>query len=545
MKLLSQLFLTGLLFSTLTIANNLGTINSIRNGFGTVNECTKAQEFKNDCNDESLEDIKELLNFTTTSQCIASMQDYKDSGIEIPTCPKNSDQIKGLDNTHPTGGIFALYTGNNDAFIEDLTKSVLNGTDIAKFNLVLPRSRIKFLKENKSLLKLLNQKRVNIINVETMPSVERWMQDSFQFTTIDSKPALLQLDHHSEQGERFENRFACDLAKSCDIPYYIPPDMIDPLNQEASSLNSGGNLEVLPGGTILTGTAQSKGFNNHARDRDIPFRTKFQEKQKKSFEESGNKVLEIDTSFLSVGHVDEIFNFVKTNNPAPCDYAVMVANPKLAFSIMEETAHKLKLSKKNQQSFFSKFLFSNVYAAGLKKLKKHNICKDVSYNVLKRTGFTGPIPESQIQKIEENFCIDYFGIEDFVSSPDYLIYKRENLTSADPSNIQSIMDKNKELVLQELKDSTGCKNPVVIDIPVFFDDGLSFTPDLVNGVVQTPPNEASNIILPRSYFKPFDDYVKRELRKHGVFVSMTHDMGYHLAQGEVHCGTNSARICKP
>ena len=30
----------------------------------------------------------------------------------------------------------------------------------------------------------------------------------------------------------------------------------------------------------------------------------------------------------------------------------------------------------------------------------------------------------------------------------------------------------------------------------------------------------------------------------GVKTTFVHDMGYHLKQGEVHCGSNSARVCK-
>ena len=82
------------------------------------------------------------------------------------------------------------------------------------------------------LVKLLNSKRVNIVYVDTMPSVDRWMQDSFQFTTINSKPALYQLEHGREAESELALRLACNLARSCDIPYYIPPHMVDPNNTE-------------------------------------------------------------------------------------------------------------------------------------------------------------------------------------------------------------------------------------------------------------------------------------------------------------------------
>ena len=484
------------------------------------------------------------------------MEDYKKEEIEVPKCPEDLDDIKGLDNTHPSGGIFALYTGDNSLFLKDLISNYFKSDKAGRFNLVLPREEMEALKQEPALVKLLNSKRVNIVYVETMPSVGRWMQDSFQFTTIDAKPALYQLTHGRESGQKIEMRLACKLARNCDIPYYIPPGMVNPYNIEENNLNSGGNLEVLPGGTFLSGVRKySYG------DEIKPLRTRFQNTQKYLLEKSGNRVLEIDTSFLRVGHVDEIFNFVKTDRPAPCDFAVMMASPEKAFELLEKAASSNVsiFNRINPLSFFIGPAYAGMRAA------PSIPCSQYTERKLELRDINYPISENEIAKMKKYKCINGMTAQSFVRSRTYSIIKNRNMDAWGDSytdwqisedgemkkvlvrrqGANHVLGANRELIAEELKKTTGCKNPPVIEIPVFFRNRLSFTPNLINGVVQTPPGGASSVILPQSYFAPFDEYVEKELSKYGVSTTYVHDLGYHLKHGEVHCGTNSARICRP
>ena len=292
---------------------NLGTISSIQNGMAQIKECTKPTQANQACSTGPMAGIDDVLNFTTTNQCMASKNQLSRNG-SIPKCPRPGDNIQGLDNTYPSAGTFAIYTGDNDSFIHDFAKNYLASGGKGKFNLVLPKDQIFYLRMNKELLSVLNNPRVNVVQVQTTPNVGRWMQDSFQFKSLNGKPAIYQVDHHSEFGSDFKYRLTCQLAKKCGIPYYVPPDLVDPKNKNMNSLNSGGNLEVLPGGTFLTGIIKSKtsnGFNLHGNK--IPFRTKFQKMSKASIQKAGNRLLEIDISFLQVGHVDEIFNVKQTH----------------------------------------------------------------------------------------------------------------------------------------------------------------------------------------------------------------------------------------
>lgn len=521
----------------LNAETNLGTLNTVQNGFGTVEECKSSKDEDSECKVDLYESLKDVLNFTTTNQCISTKTELKESGVSIPKCPKSEDQVKGLDNTYPTVGIFALYNGRNDSFIYDLANNYLNSNKSGKFNLVLPKDEIDSLKKNSKLLKLLNNPRVNIVPVLTTPKVKKWMQDSFEFTMINGKPALYQLDHYRESEMDLKDRLACQLAKQCNIPYYVPPDILDPSNADSSGLNSGGNLEILPGGTFYTGTIQTQGFGKNISSSDkIPYRTKVQESQRKSLEKAGNKVLDLDVSFLTVGHVDEIVNVVKTNRPAPCDFAIMLANSKLAIDLMEKAASE---SKGKATFNMDLFIISNAYAEDQRPR-----CSGTSYIGLEYNYRNKIMSKEELQRIYASNCIDGSPVEDFISSDEFKIIKRQNLGQESPASISSIMEKNKALIINELKETSGCENPEIIDVPVFFRNGVSYTPDLVNGVVESPPGEASNVMLPRSYFGPFDTYLQDKLGEYGIDTTYVHDMGYHLELGEVHCGSNTARICE-
>jgi hypothetical protein len=524
MKLLLIFIFEFITVSTLG-ETNLGTINTIENGFATLNECEAKSSNEESCNrSQSMEGLRSILNFTTTNQCIASRSDFKAAGVSIPKCPSPSDTISGLDNTNPTAGTFALYTGDNDSFIANLASSYLSSGSVGRFNLIIPKDNINFIKESTALLEILNSNRVNIIEVDTMPSVERWMQDSFQFTSLSGKPALYQLSHKYEAGTNFEDRLACELARKCDIPYYVPPDLVEPGQEVANNLNGGGNLEVLPGGSFYTGTIQTDGHSlNVPDDAEIPYSTYNQNIRKRSLEASGNTVIELDVSFLNIGHVDEIVNIVKTNKASPCDYAVLMASPSKAFELMETEAQIRESDSVEGDNRCSKDTYEDLYYEGTESVIGHE----------------------RVSEVYSKSCIDGEPIESYVQSTEYEILKRENLTDTSPVSIAQIMENNKVTLIAELQKSTGCQSPDVIDVPVFFRDGLSYTPDLVNGVVETSGDSASKVLLPRSYFGPFDNYVNDELQKVGVDTTFIHDMGYHLRSGEVHCGTNSARICTP
>ncbi len=550
--LLLTILISTKVFAQVASTEQLGTLNTIQNGFATVAECQNEQTEGVNCAGTALdESLKDILNLATTNQCVASNEDLQNTGIDIPNCPEASDSLKGLDHSYPSGGIFSVYTGNNDGFIEDLLTEYLADNPGGRFNLVLPRERQSYLQNNPNLSRLLNNESVNIIQVETMPAVDRWMQDSFEFTSLDGKPAIYQLEHYREERSSFEDRLACQIAKSCNLPYFIPPDMVDPYNSDINSLNSGGNLETMPGGTLYRGIVKSNGFSNYNMPEDTraPYQTDYQRIQRESLEAAGNKVLDLDTSFLSVGHVDEIINIVKTNRPAPCDYAVILASPEKAFELMEATAARTAPTPEELEQELTqptKKRISSSFSLIENRPQRDIDCSEVGYYSLAVEGISNRLSPERVEEIYNLHCMDEQSIHSFVESDEYQILKNENLEGYNPGDpsISDVMQENRDALVAELARTTECSNPPIVEAPVFFRGGVSYAPDLVNGVVHPNAQNTSSIIMPRTYFQPFDQYMEKELSSLGVGSSFVHSVGYHILDGQVHCGTNSARICK-
>jgi hypothetical protein len=497
---------------------NLGTIISEKNGFARIKECTPDESEKLKCRDEELGPLTSILTQVTTNQCLISKDQY--SSLNLPKCPKGKDKIKGLDNTHPAAGVFVTYMDVNAGFVKNFVTEYLKNDSKSKVNIVIPINVSSSLSSHPDLVEVINNPRINIVMAKTSPRTNLWMQDYFQFSTINGKPAIYQLEHIAEAELPLQKRIACEIAKSCNIPYYIPPDMVELDNSDARNMNSGGNLEVLPGGTFLRGIQKTKGHQipNPTRWGIGSYaQTKAQYNQADALDDSDNRVLDLDISFVKTGHIDELFNVVKTNTPAPCDYAILAADPSLAFKLMESS----KAINQNSSIDCSQFEYETLR-------RKFNVDKSIS--------------EKKLKEIYSANCINGESLSTYIKSDAFKIIKATSIS--DSLNHKEIQKDNIEDLIEELEDTTKCKKPKIISIPVFFRDGKSYVPNLVNGAVQTPSSGASNIILPRTYLKIFDEYVSEELKKIGVRATLVHDLNYHINKGEVHCGTNTARLCQ-
>jgi hypothetical protein len=364
---------------------------------------------------------------------------------------------------------------------------------------------------------------------------------------VDGQPAILQLNHFRELEMDVNERLACEIANQCGIPYYVPEDVVvGNLKKDFSDLNSGGNLDVLPGGSFFTGVGKRHGrFHAPIGSTESVRKTKQQEVIEAQLSKQDKKVLELDVSFLSVGHVDEIVNVVKTNGDKPCDYALMIASPSKAIEILENESKNAN-SDTEKSSFNWHHIFNFNALAGSTPFGTRTGFKCTPKRVIAKN-FGGKIlSQEDIDKIYQENCIGQLPLNEFMESSQFQIIKNEYYhNNQNKTAIKTILEENRQILVDELVRTTGCQEPKVIEIPVLFRSGKSVTPDLVNGFIDTPDaSSPSNALLPRSYFKPFDDYVQSELSKHGVNVNFVHDMEYHINGGEVHCGTNEMRICK-
>ena len=526
-----------------------------------------------------------LEKFSTEVSCVSTIADIEKSGVDVPKCPKKNEPIDFLDNTYPTGALFVGYTSGNLEFLKQLKKSI---SDSSKVNVVLPMknmSHFMFYYDNdKEFRAIIDSDRINLIPVNSSSDAMVWMQDSFQFSSLKGKPALYQLEQTNEEGRLVDskNSLACEIARNCDLPIYQPEKKTaDRGELNHSTYRAGGNFEVMPGETILTGGSRK------GSEIELDYRQKgFVEEAQQV---SGEDVLAIDTGFLNVGHVDEVVNFLKISEkkrkelklPKECNFLVLVASPDKARQMIldrinsnpskyidksykvpdatVEVVGSIDFSQiKSRFSFINQAWADELGVAEL--IRNADSCDDLTDNIIYDESRGGAVPDKMLtDKLDDLGCYGLSGLtlQQLVLDVEiaesnlgevYEMKKDGTIVTKGKKNVDDSamfrMDANLNRIKEKLAAKTGCKNPPVLEVPVLLEGGLSILPDAVNGVVQTGKNGGSNFISPKTYYPEFDKFLDDELDKYGVDLMSVTDLGYHIKKGEIHCGSNSARVCR-
>ncbi|HEX2958784.1 MAG TPA: protein-arginine deiminase family protein, partial [Chitinispirillaceae bacterium] len=214
----------------------------------------------------------------------------------------------------------------------------------------------------------------------------------------------------------------------------------------------------------------------------------------------------IDTGWLAVGHVDEIFSFCPMKN-ASKKFRVLSASPDVAVNILND----LKSSGDGDSKLFQSVRDAK-YTAG--RMEPQSVYKFQTVNEI----------------LDDSDFITHQGI------------------------VQDLIDAQKEIFKTEL----GLNDSDFVDLPVLFReyDGngyIAYTAGVVNMLVVTYSGGA-RLCIPKP-FGPvvggkcqFEEDIKFKLDPTGSsttgldYTFIDDFVTYHNGDGEIHCGTNSKRI---
>ena len=323
-----------------------------------------------------------------------------------------------------------------------------------------------------------------------------WMQD-FVETAYMSKPGAGGAQHVMRVFLRAANWYGAQYglreAGRLAFTKFRGPDVagiqqyLKSTPQSMQSLNSYGNLETVP---PYTHNGKSYPLGRRIRGNVPSFYTD------KSFtrllESQGNqKHIDVDTSWLVVSHIDETVSFVKA--PSTRGWAMLVADPRLARKMLE----------KAQADGF-----------GASVMHKGKIWGyDDNNNVIKAD----------------------ITINDVLNDTD--IMAKSEMAAVE-------IDAQVAIIKQE----TGLLDSEIVPIPFLFMDTdgalIAYQPGMVNGLVvdsahMVSPDPFGPIINGKDMFKAA---VETAVAPLGVSMKWVDDWDlYHVALGEVHCGTNSMR----
>ncbi|MBF0407077.1 MAG: hypothetical protein HQM10_06975 [Candidatus Riflebacteria bacterium] len=202
-----------------------------------------------------------------------------------------------------------------------------------------------------------------------------------------------------------------------------------------------------------------------------------------------------DTKWLNVGHIDEYLNYIPTLN-APNGYSIVKADPAYALDLVEyasdEDFAKLESS---DRSFLLK-----VRAALKAQRSDPSAAKGTS---------EGDFIELNL-KIAEIIEKNVGELKSFITT----VNNKENSRFG-------------EVAWPCLYQGYNPANPSSCH---------AFLPGVVNLTVLR-----DHLLVPATYFPPFDKIVESRFRAQGNKVHFIDDSPYHSAMGEIHCGTNVIR----
>lgn len=313
---------------------------------------------------------------------------------KAPKCPSSGSTL--LDDTYPV----QAFVVSNAPFIKggpsavnvtrDFILNIYNSYDVKENpEVILPLDTIEEFNEVKaSLRKSLQDKKVSEeeikIRLEKLKHFEApsytWQQDWFEsfINPKTGRPVLRQMQSYDRGTNSTTATHAMAQLSQCemsggkeliaDFPtneeidaYNLGRDQFSE-NVPGRSFNSGemgGNIEGAPGGLCLLGDNIGKNLQ---------------------YEICGNNdnVIEIKTSWLRVGHVDEIFKILPTNyedgRPKECQFSLMVASPRKALELLKDSGNKNRkffegtptYDDKNKQSLSDELRAKNSFNLCLK-----------------------------------------------------------------------------------------------------------------------------------------------------------------------------------
>lgn len=400
-----------------------------------------------------------------------------------------------------------------------------------------------------------------------------WQQDYFEsfFDPSTGSPVLRKVGDYDTK-MKVDTGKVEDIAKTgqaCGIKSG------DELKGDPKSLSingeMGGNIEGAPGGFCLVGDNQG---NNYT----------------KSFCKSDDNIIQVQTSWLTVGHVDELFKIIPTDfadgRPKECQFSLMAASPKRAIELMKTPQYgkdhifdyNPRLTEKEVDEYFANKPSPKTAYGMCKYIEQIHkdkgapspngnsnpgAARSVFFNVLSLifsdsyAGVVRPKPNPQV-----DLCLQ--GMKE-VTNYDLASKMTEDDNFNKLNNtIQESIDKDTALIKEKiLSRLPQCKNFFdVIEVPNIFSslaDPIKINPNTnklelkqnamsINSIYPNPSNSVvmnKTILFPNPENKAFSSYLGDEMKKRGLKYKSVNTWDYaHVGDGNIHCSSHTLNHCR-
>lgn len=508
----------------------------------------------------------------------------------IPLCPTSGSTL--LDDTYPVQAfvisnraagqkttsslnvpidfietISDSYSENHYQNVPQMIYSAGNEIDLDNLKVDL-RKRLK----NKKIPDSDIDKVINQISFRAAASYT-WQQDYFEsfFDPNTGSPVLRKVGDYDSKMRQDTGKIE-DMAKvgqACGITSGSELKG-DP---KSTSINAemGGNIEGAPGGFCLVGDNQGNDYT-------------------KSFCKSDDNIIRLQTSWLTVGHVDELFKIIPTHiddgRPKECQFSLMAASPKKAIELMKSPKYGKenifdydpKLSDEEINQYLSNKPSSKTangmckYIKEIIKDKNNSSPKSIDsssrsvflngLSLIISNSFAGVVrPKTEPQK---NLCL-----EGMKNTSNYDLASKmiedDNFNKLN-NTIQDSIDRDKaqikEKILSRLPQCSTYFDKSILDVPNIFSSPVdptvinSDTNKLelkknaynTNSIYPNPSNSVvmnKTILFPNPENKAFSGYLSEEMKKRGLIYKSVNTWDYaHVGDGNIHCSSHTLNHCR-
>lgn len=542
-----------------------------------------------------------------SKNCSAAVAELKKAGYVIPSCPKalsKEDSSSILTADFPASAIF-VKPHQPGQFLDVL--DMIRAVRAAKLPVVI--NVMSFSGNLKELIsreipdiRLTEAGRVvqsgvgkapTTVNLVSDPGTQSTFLHDFGKQLVTPSSGDWQFFTTLHDGNRAKSDctpFGDFLKAQCGISLVIPPPNSKLL--KPTSQGYGGNyLPISPKHVLTGGTKVGTKYETDTN----------QEAHLKNLNRLAIGHTTIDTSFLKVGHVDEVFAAVPVNRPPPCNIGYVMADAEMGW-------HKIRgtpLPKDRTSFHFPSLRLISEAHADIRIIGKRTSspinCKHLKLDILQHAslleakliseeqfnqlvfydaGFikaiemitegSGMFDEDKktypmyqkllankppkykefFQQIVDEHCVGFSGIDRHTierpgEPPTYLA----PLKILNTKTIPSIMESNLKILMRTVVEKTGCSDPTIIRLPVIFEsiDGKaeSILPNSVNLVSLGVSEKGGHLLIPKSTSVIVDKMISDVFTTHGIESHFASSTSCHLLQGDHSCSTNVFRLCLP
>lgn len=345
-------------------------------------------------------------------------------------------------------------------------------------------------------------------------------------------------------------------AEDCDVSWG------DKIEVPASAnANSGGNLEVLPGGVCAVGSGD--------------FETGAWEKISDQLCGVGSPRVKVPTDWQIVGHTDEVMKVVpRPNAKAPCDFAVGISSPGLALQLLKNsdapafelpggTSSANLKSKIDQTRSISKIC--SLFANPSKQIENGPSSSPQNLERSKRGGrgtrttalseileswFAIKPAQAGLAKTTSQNCLQMTGrqLHDVITS------------DADLTTVNRLAQAKLSALKKDVERELKLKFPScaidIFEIPDLYDARLAKTASGEQTMVLKSgssifPNSANSVVIDNTVISSdpgvgvFHEFQIKAYEARGLKAEFVDTFSLHQGEGNLHCATNTVHTCKP